>query len=79
MKKLILFLVLAFVMCGCNQYVTDTGIVVGVSVNSGPYKGQGKYIVEINRHFNAHYERNVFLYTDTLYTVGDTIQVTKKN
>lgn len=79
MKKLILLLALAFVMCGCNQYVTDTGIVVGVSVNRGLFKDQGMYIVEINRHFNAHGERNVFLYTNILYTVGDTIQVIKKN
>lgn len=76
MKKLILLLSLAFTMCGCDgQYVNDLGIVIGVEKNHGLYKEQGKYIVEVSQYFNDHY----FLYTNTLYTVGDTIQVTKKN
>ncbi len=78
MKKLIL-LALAFVMCGCNQYITDIGIVEGVESNSGLYKGQGTYLVKVSHHFNAHCKLNVFLYTNTLYAPGDTIQVTKKN
>ena len=78
MKKLILLLALAFVMCGClNQYVTDFGIVEGVEINNGLYSG--KYIVTISDDFNAHSKCKVYLYTDKLYKVGDTIQITKKN
>ena len=52
MKKIILLLALAFVMCGCcNQYVTDCGIVEGVEINNGGYSEQGTYIVTISKDF----------------------------
>lgn len=80
MKKLILLLALAFVMCGCcNQYVTDCGIVEGVKINNGGYPGQGTYIVTISQNFNAHWKFKAYLYTNKLYSIGDTIQVIKKN
>lgn len=80
MKKLILLFTLAFVLCGCcNQYVTDFGIVECVEINNGGYSSQGKYIATISRDFNAHWKYHAYLYTDKLYKVGDTIQITKKS
>jgi len=80
MKKLIILLALAFVMCGCcNQYVTDCGIVEGVEINNGVYSGQGTYVVTISKDFNAHWKYKAYLYTNELYSIGDTIQVTRRN
>ena len=84
MKKLILLLALAFVMCGCNihPHITDYGIVEQVEL----YKHKEvytnyttKYRVRVSKDFNASWKCVVYLYTNKLYSVGDTIQITKKN
>ena len=84
MKKLILLLALAFVICGCNQHphITDYGIVEQVEVHKNTKISTNyttKYRVRVSSDFNTNWKLYVYLYTNTLYTVGDTIQVIKKN
>lgn len=84
MKNIIL-LVLVFVMCGCNMHphITDYGVVEQVEL----YKYRKvstnyttKYRVRVSTDFNAKWSLScqVYLYTNELYVVGDTIQVTKR-
>lgn len=84
MKKLILLLTLAFVMCGCNMHphITDYGVVEQVELYESRKISTNyttKYRVRVSTDFNAKWKENVYLYTNELYSVGDTIQVTKKN
>lgn len=81
MKKLIL-LALALVMCGCEQAVTDYGIVKKVElceVTKLSTSYTTKYRVTVSGDFNAQWSTEVHLYTNTLFNLGDTIQITKKN
>lgn len=83
MKKLILLLALAFVMYGCmHPRITDYGVVRQVELfestkNSTNYTT--KYRIRVSRDFNAIWKCSVYLYTNELYSVGDTIKIAKKN
>lgn len=84
MKKLILLLALAFVMCGCNMHphITDYGVVEQVELYENRKVSTNyttKYRVKVSTDFNAIWKYNVYLYTNELYSVGDTIQITKRN
>jgi uncharacterized protein YcfL len=84
MKKLILLLALAFVMCGCNTHphITDYGVVEQVELYKNRKASTNyttKYRVRVSTDFNAHWIYCVYLYTNELYQIGDTIYVTKKN
>lgn len=83
MKKLIILLAFAFVLCGCNMHphITDYGVVRQIELfestkNSTNYTT--KYRVRVSRDFNAHWKCSVYLYTNEMYVVGDTIQVTRR-
>ena len=84
MKKLILLLTLAFVLCGCNSHphITDYGVVEKVELYETKKISTNyttKYRVTISRDFNANWKFPVYLYTNELYQIGDTIYVTKRN
>lgn len=83
MKKLIVLLTLAFVMCGCNvqPHVTDYGVVEQVELYENRKKSTNyttKYRVKVSTDFNAYWKDAAYLYTNELYLIGDTIYVTKK-
>lgn len=83
MKKLII-LSLVFVMCGCNMHphITDYGVVEQVELYESRKISTNyttKYRVRVSTDFNANWKENVYLYTNELYSVGDTVYVTKKN
>lgn len=84
MKKLILLLAISFIMCGCNMHphITDYGVVEQVELYESRKISTNyttKYRVRVNTDFNAHWKCCVYLYTNDLYQIGDTIQITKKN
>lgn len=84
MKKLILLFALVFVMCGCNMHphITDYGVVEQVELYESRKISTNyttKYRVRVSTDFNANWKENVYLYTNELYSVGDTVYVTKKN
>lgn len=84
MKKIILLLALVFVMRGCDfpSNITDYGVVEGVELYETTKISTNyttKYRVRVSSDFNANWPSCVYLYTNTLYTLGDTIQVIKKN
>lgn len=84
MKKLILLLAIVFVMCGCNMHphITDYGVVKQVELYESRKISTNyttKYRVRVSTDFNANWKENVYLYTNELYSVGDTVYVTKKN
>ena len=81
MKKLIL-LALVFVMCSCmKQYIKDYGIVKKVELKEVEYTDGSpttKYKVTLSENFNGIYTKEVVLYTNNLYTIGDTVQVVRR-
>lgn len=82
MKKLILLLALVFVMCGCEQHVSDYGVVESIELFESTKVSNNyttKYRVKVSKDFNGLWRDKVYLYTNELYSIGDTIQVTKKN
>lgn len=82
MKKLILLLALAFVMCGCmKQYIRDYGIVEKVELEETKFINgcpTTKYKVTLSEDFNGIWRKEVVLYTNNLYTIGDTVQVVRR-
>jgi uncharacterized protein YcfL len=84
MKKLILLLTLAFIMCGCNAHphITDYGVVEQVELYENKKISTNyttKYRVRVSTDFNAQWKCTVYLYTNELYQIGDTVYVLKKN
>ena len=78
-KSVAILLLLALMICGsCTQSVTEFGVVEGVETYNGPFEGY-TYLITISDDFNAHWRRKVCIYTNKLYQIGDTIQITKKN
>ena len=83
MRKLPVLLI-TFVMCGCNMnpHIKDYGIVEQVELCehrkvSTDYTT--KYCVRVSADFNANWIHPVYVYTNELYSVGDTIQITVKH
>ena len=71
-------------MCGCNSHphITDYGIVEQVELCEHKKISTNyttKYRVRVSADFNTNWKFPVYLYTNKLYSVGDTIQITKKN
>lgn len=84
MKKLILLLAFVPLICGCNSHphITDYGIVEQIELYENKKTSTNyitKYRIRVSRDFNAYWKSTVYIYTNELYSVGDTIQVTKKN
>jgi len=84
MKKLILLLALAFVMFGCNMHphITDYGVIEQVELYENRKISTNyttKYRVRVSADFNANWVSHVYLYTNYLYQIGDTIQIAKRN
>ena len=81
MKKLLLLLALVFVMCGCKQYITNYGVVEKVELQQMSFVNgyESKYIVTVGENFNGIWKAKVVIYTNDLYQIGDTIQITKRN
>lgn len=81
MKKLIILLALAFVMCGCQQYIIEGYDVVEKIELKETHFIEGyntKYVVTLSGESNGWWIKNVILYTNYKYSIGDTIQITKK-
>ena len=83
MKKLILLLALVFVICGCDMHphITDYGVVEQVELYEHKKISTNyttKYRVRVSIDFNTNWKYPVHLYTNELYQIGDTIQVTKR-
>lgn len=78
MKKLILFIVLSLVMCGCTSQVNeDYGVVTNIETSSR-YTNYS-YVITI-KGFGLIGNGNVKLYTnDITYHIGDTIKITRQN
>ena len=80
--KVLSLLALTFVMYGCDTpHVTDYGVVEQVELYEHKKISTNyttKYRVRVSTDFNAHWKHCVYLYTNELYSIGDTIQVTKK-
>lgn len=75
---------LVFVMCGCNvhPHITDYGVVEKIELYENRKISTNyttKYRVTISTDFNAYWKLKSYLYTNELYNIGDTVQVTKKN
>jgi len=67
------------IMCCCcfRQHVNDFGIVTSVEVKSSEfvYGKNKKYRVTVGQEFNTRFKASCYIYTDTLYQVGDTIKI----
>ena len=79
MKKLIV-LALAFVMCGCKQYVRDYGIVEKVELEKSLFIDgyTSEYKVTVGTSFNGVWKARVVIYTNDLYQIGDTLRIMKR-
>jgi hypothetical protein len=82
--KILPLFILAIVVCGCNTHphITDYGVVEQIELYENIKVSTNyttKYRVRISKDFNAHWISTVYLYTNDLYQIGDTVYVTKKN
>lgn len=67
-------------MCSCTQEVKDYGVVTKVELKDTKFNSDGyrtKYRITVDR-FNAVWQTKAYVYTNELYVIGDTIQITKK-
>jgi hypothetical protein len=75
MKKLILLLSLAFVICGCRPEIKEYGVITGIKRDY--YQSSKEYKVII-KDLNHKTNLKVVLFTDSLYQIGDTIQIIRR-
>jgi len=81
MKKIILLLLIILGICSCSQEVKEFGIVTKVELYNNTFTSgyTAKYKVSVSK-FNAVWrDIRAIVYTNELYTIGDTIVVTNKN
>lgn len=82
MKKIILLLLITLSICSCKQEVKDFGIVQKVELYNIKFSNgyKTKYKITVSEDFNAVWKKaKAVVYTNELYTIGDTIVVTNKN
>jgi len=72
MKKLLL---LCLLLCSCTPELYDSGIVSEVSNRPGFSSTKYRVTASLNA---GGYKREVIIYTNTLYQVGDTVKIVKK-
>ena len=61
--------------CCIRQHINDSGIVIGVEeINTNLYSNK-KFRITVGQEFNTRFKANCYIYTDTLYQVGDTIKI----
>lgn len=81
--KVLFLLALAFVMCGCmKQYIIEEyGVVEGIKCEEHRFVDgvSTKYVVTLSKELNGMWKKNVILFTNENYSLGDTIKITKKN
>lgn len=75
MKKLIILLALSFIMCGCRPEIKEYGVITGIKRDD--YLSSKEYKVII-KDFNHKTNLKVVLFTDSLYQIGDTIQIIRR-
>jgi hypothetical protein len=64
-----------------RQHIKDYGIVEKVELKEVTFTDGSpttKYMVTLSKDFNGRWLQGVILYTNNLYTIGDTIQVVRR-
>jgi len=75
MKKVLISLLLAITTCSCNHIIGPYGKVVGVEENTS---SNWEYKVTVKGIDRTSALREMILFTNDKYEIGDTITIVKK-
>ena len=74
--KICIAIILIITCCCCiRQHINNSGIVTGVEERNTNLYSNKKFRVTVGQEFNTRFKASCYIYTDTLYQVGDTIKI----